>query len=127
LGEFKVIEFKATYHYRTKADSIEVLVQYDGVILHVWHLSEPFHRLVSSDEFQIAKPILPANRHTIKLSNGGRIRTDDRQAFDRLSQRLKNAGGRGVCAMAQNWVLALIGSMSIAVGLWWLVSNGLLF
>jgi hypothetical protein len=61
------------------------------------------------------------------LPNGGRIRTDDRQAFDQLSQTLKNASGRGVYALTQNWVLALIGSMSIAIGLWWLVSKGLLF
>ncbi|RJQ68462.1 MAG: hypothetical protein C4519_22965 [Desulfobacteraceae bacterium] len=122
-----MIEFKGTYHQYAKADSVVVLVQFDGVILHVWHLSEPFHRLVSSDEFHLSRTNLAGSRHSIKLPNGGRIKTDDRHAFELLSQTQKRTTGYDSYALTQNLVLALLGFMSLGTGLWWLVRNGLLF
>lgn len=121
--ELNMIEFKATYHPRPKTDSVDVLVQYDGVILHVWHLSEPFHRLISSDEFQIAKAVFTRTDQTIKLPNGGRIKTDDRIAFEHLSDTLKGTAGHGTYVLTHSWILALIGSMALAIGLLWLAGK----
>jgi hypothetical protein len=48
-----MIEFKGKYFQFAKAVAVDALVQFDGVLLHVWHLSDPFHRLFSSDEFYL--------------------------------------------------------------------------
>lgn len=122
-----MIEFKGTYVSQFTPDAVSVLVQYDGVVLHIWHLPEPFHRLVSSDEFRVTKSRIAGNRHTIKLPNGGHVKTDDCQAFERLRQTQKRNAGREAGAIPPNWVMALIGAMSVGVGLLWLASKGLLF
>ncbi len=80
-----MIEFKGEYYhpYKTKP-SQSVLVQFDGTLLHIWHMSNPFHRILSSDVFQIKK-----GTRSIKLLNGGKIETDDMNAVVLLHAKCK--------------------------------------
>lgn len=78
-----MIEFKGTYSNESDSKSHAVLVQFDGVLLHIWHLSDPFYRLLSSDEFNLGYARL--NRmHRIKLPSGGCVLTDDDAAISLL-------------------------------------------
>lgn len=121
-----MIEFKGTYFQSSKAEPIVVLVQFDGVLLHVWHLSDPFHRLFSSDEFQISG-LFGKTRHAIKLPNGGRVETDDTQNFNKLVSNHKDSAGKEIEILKSNWFIILIGSMALLMGALWMVRSGLLF
>jgi len=115
-----MIEFKGTYHQFSKADPVAVLVQYDGLILHVWHISEPFHRMTSSDNFNIHKPFAARGHHSIKLPNGSCIKTENRHALDELTQLLDKPEGQKTAALPRSWLLALLGSMSLGIVLLWM-------
>jgi hypothetical protein len=110
-----MIEFKGTYHLFSKADPVAVLVQFDGALLHVWHTSEPFHRLILSDEFRISRPFAATGPHTIKLPNGGCIRTDDSRALDLLPRSPKRMSGLVACMSLPSWILLLLGFLSISL------------
>ena len=75
-----MIEFKGAYYRKTDNEPKSVLVQFDGVLLHVWHMSNPFYRLVSSDVFRLPASIRRGKRF-IKLPNGDRIETDNLDAL----------------------------------------------
>jgi hypothetical protein len=78
-----MIEFKGTYYKTNVMASQSVLVQFDGVLLHVWHLSDPFHRIFASDVFRVHTSLTRKKRF-IKLPNGGRIESDDIDALVQL-------------------------------------------
>ncbi len=61
------------------------MVQFDGLFLHVWHLSEPFHRVTTCDRFEI---VLSDNKleHCIRLGSGARVETMDAGALMRLAR-----------------------------------------
>lgn len=84
--DIAMIEFKGSYYQSLDAKPTPVLVQFDSVLLHVWHLSDPFYRLFSSDVFHISKSLRNKCRH-IKLPNGGRITTDDLTSLTLLHQQ----------------------------------------
>lgn len=73
-----MIEFRGTYYHNNASKS--VLVQYDGALLHIWHMADPFCRLMKSDVFQL-QPDIGKGKRCIKLPNGNRIETNDIQAF----------------------------------------------
>jgi len=75
-----MIEFKGTYYKSKATPSQSVLVQFDGVLLHIWHMSNPFHRILASDVFHVQNT-MGRGRRFIKLPNGGRIETDDVKAI----------------------------------------------
>lgn len=83
----KMIEFKGEYKKKGNNLPTPVLVQYDGVLLHVWHMSEPFYRLFSSDVFQVNQPFF--SKQCIKLPIGGRLETENSEAI-KLIENLKN-------------------------------------
>ena len=78
-----MIEFKGTYYKTNSTTAQTVLIQFDGVLLHVWHLSDPFHRIFASDVFQVHYSIA-RHRRFIKLPNGGKIESDDTKAMNQL-------------------------------------------
>lgn len=78
-----MIEFNGTYRHESSNDSQAVLVQFDGVLLHIWHVADPFYRLLSSDVFQLDFSRL-SGACRIKLPNGGHVETHDQDAFIRL-------------------------------------------
>jgi hypothetical protein len=82
----KMIEFEGTYSHESSSDSHSVLVQYDGTLLHIWHLSDPFYRLLTSDVFHLSCKQFGGN-HRIKLPNGGRIETADHDAMILLRKK----------------------------------------
>ena len=83
-----MIEFKGAFFKNRTMPSQAVLVQFDGVLLHIWHMSNPFHRILSSDIFDLTSAIGSKSRY-IKLPNGGRIETDDIQALTLLQSNCR--------------------------------------
>ncbi len=83
----KMIEFNGEYKKKGNNLPMPVLIQYDGVLLHVWHISEPFYRLFSSDVFQVNQPFF--SKQCIKLPIGGRLETENIEAI-RLIENLQN-------------------------------------
>lgn len=121
-----MIEFKGKYFQFPKAKPVSVLVQFDGVLLHVWHLPDPFYRLFTSDDFHITNALGKPN-HIIKLPNGGRVETDDTQTFKKLALDHKNGTHLINDGMRNNWILTLLGSAALILGAWWLAKCGLIF
>ena len=78
-----MIEFKGAYSNKATKESKSVLVQFDGILLHIWQRSDPFCRLLTSDVFTLP-PVLGKRKRYIKLPNGGKIETDDLEAFSLL-------------------------------------------
>ncbi|MBT8340135.1 MAG: hypothetical protein HKP58_08435 [Desulfatitalea sp.] len=109
-----MLEFKGTYFQRMKSKATVVLVQYDGVLLHVWHLSEPFCRLFSSDVFQICAPLFTAHQ-IIKLPNGGRIETDNGRALEELSAMHHTISEQEASRSERFWTITLIVMMVLLV------------
>jgi len=114
----KMIEFKGTYFQQVKSGAMDVLVQYDGVLLHVWHLADPFYRLISSDVFHVAGSAFKP-RHIIKLPNGGRIVTDNGQAVDMLQQQHQDVNPRLRRITTPHWVVLLISALALYGALIW--------
>ena len=114
--ETAVIEFQGAYFRKSKCNPQAVLVQFDGVLLHVWHLSDPFHRLLTSDVFHLPK-VFGRRRQHIKLPNGGRIETEDMSALGRLQnfskKPLTSADKKSVVTMVVI-IVALLILMAIA-------------
>ncbi len=79
-----MIQFKGAYFNRATKESKTVLVQFDGVLLHIWQMADPFCRLLTSDVFTL-QPALGKRKRCIKLPNGGKIETDDIDAFSSLT------------------------------------------
>ena len=79
-----MIQFKGAYFNRVTSESKSVLVQFDGVLLHVWQITDPFCRLLTSDVFTL-QPAFGKRKRYIKLPNGGKIETDDIAAFSSLT------------------------------------------
>ncbi len=113
-----MIEFKGTYSPQKNQDKIAVLVQFDGVLLHVWHLAEPFYRLLSSDVFQLPWSLSKGQR-CIKLPSGGKIETDDQDALTLLrSKCLSLLGGAYSNHFIQNRLFILFGAVLTILGIW---------
>ncbi|MBI5061976.1 MAG: hypothetical protein HZB87_00465 [Desulfatitalea sp.] len=122
-----MIEFKGLYRPSAQNEAVGVLVQYDGLLLHVWHLSEPFHRLVTSEQFDIVLSFTKTHR-TIKLANGGRIETSDREAVRQLAQSSKTfPGSHFTFAEVTHWLIALLGISVLFFGAWCLAAGKLTF
>jgi len=87
-----MIEFRGAYFNKSTDESKSVLVQFDGVLLHVWHLADPFCRLLTSDVFSL-KPSIVSGKRCIKLPNGGKIETDDTNALVLLDANCRSLMG----------------------------------
>jgi hypothetical protein len=78
-----MIEFKGAFYKNKTSPPQPVLVQFDGVLLHIWNISYPFHRILSSDDFEF--PVaLRQHRPCVKIPKGSRIETDNIQALNQL-------------------------------------------
>ena len=117
-ADLKMIEFKGTYVQKVKSSDIDVLVQYDGVLLHVWHLTDPFYRLISSDVFHIGSANFRSNQ-IIKLPNGGIIKTDNHHAVDLLMQRHRYALHKRTQISPQHLIIALISALMLLGTFFW--------
>lgn len=120
-----MIEFKGKYYQYGKKAFVEALIQYDGILLHVWHLSEPFHRLLSSDCFHLNRSLF-GNTTTLKLPNGSRVETEDSQALEELALKCHDGVQVDHPPLRQNWVFMFLGSVTLVLGAIWLAKNGLL-
>jgi hypothetical protein len=109
-----MIEFKGAFYKSKTSPPQSVLVQFDEVLLHVWNISYPFHRILSCDDFEI--PISLRQRQScVKLPRGGRIETDDTKAL----ALLKSSCQPSPAARFHQWVkrqrMAVISSALVAV------------
>ena len=75
-----MIEFNGLYHSKTDKHPQAVKVQFDGVLLHVWHGSNPLYRLLTSDVFRLPLSITGRIPY-ILLPSGDRIETDNSDAL----------------------------------------------
>ena len=122
-----MIEFRGTYYQKVNDKSVIVLVQFDGVLLHVWHQSDPFYRILSCDAFQIAASLTNGQR-CIKLPNGDRIQTDDIPAMNSLSQCYAQTDPANTCLLRRpGWMVAMLSSISIILAVWWVSRYGFPF
>ena len=122
-----MIEFRGTYHQKAKNTSVLVLVQFDGVLLHVWHHTEPFYRILSCDVFQSAVS-LSANCYIIKLPNGDRVETDDAQAIDQLNEARPGPGAGDKGTLKHRFMVAAVAAVAaVAIGCWILWHQSLIF
>lgn len=80
-----MIQFKGAYFNKATRESKSVLVQFDGILLHIWQMTDPFCRLLTSDVFTL-QPAIGKGKRCIKLPNGGKIETADITAFSLLSE-----------------------------------------
>ena len=78
-----MIEFKGAFYKNKTSPPQLVLVQFDEVLLHVWNISYPFHRILSSDDFKIPVHLI-RRRLCVRLPGEGRIETDDAEALAQL-------------------------------------------
>jgi hypothetical protein len=85
-----MIEFKGVYYKSKSSPSQSVLVQFDGISLHIWNMSSPFHRILSSELFRLPF-VLGKKRCWVKLFNGSRIETEDVQALAALKIGCRSA------------------------------------
>lgn len=122
-----MIECKGAY-YRTKTSpSQAVLVQFDGVLLHVWHMSDPFHRILASDVFSVQKAI-GKSRYYIKLPNGGKIETDNFSAVISLKSCCQHPQfnvSQGILSWRNNFamILSTIAAVSVILLACWLYAS----
>jgi hypothetical protein len=117
-----MIEFKGVYHRQRGKYQEAVLVQFDDVLIHVWHLSDPFYRLLSSDLFRLPFS-LSKGRRCIKLPNGDRIETDDQDALAQIrKQSLSLSENYFSGRLIHRWVVALVGITLIILGMCWVLN-----
>lgn len=117
-----MIEFKGAYSRPPAGKSIAVLVQYDGIILHVWHLSDPFYRLLSSDTFQLSS--FPGKkRRYIKLPHGGRIVTDDLEALERIRKKNPALAGHLMTTLLSNRKVLMAFGVILVIACAWTLAK----
>ena len=115
-GGVAMIEFKGAYFNKTTNESKSVLVQFDGVLLHVWQITDPFCRLLTSDVFTLSAPLRKAKR-SIKLPNGGRIETSDIKAFITLQSNCQaNLNNYANRLLSQRRLLWLVCGFALLAG-----------
>jgi hypothetical protein len=113
-----MIEFKGFYFRPDNIKALSVLVQFDGTFLHVWHLSDPFYRLISSDDFYVVSN-RSDGKGIIKVSNGIRIESDDQRMLSQLktkSQKLRRKHTRR--ALVFPTLIFLTSMIFLIVGIW---------
>jgi hypothetical protein len=97
-----MIEFKGAYYKSKSSPPQSVLVQFDGVLLHIWNISSPFHRILSSGVFRL--PLALGQQCCwLKLPNGSRIETDDIQALASLKSSCRSTLPLGLGLCATQW------------------------
>jgi hypothetical protein len=122
-----MIEFKGIYYKNKNTPCQSVLVQYDGVLLHVWHMANPFHRILASDVFSVPGSICNGKR-LIRLPNGAKIETDDVRAHVLLQSKTRNAmSGEIHGASAQRymriWLLGMVTALCISLFAYWQLTS----
>lgn len=109
-----MIEFRGAFYKSKSSPSQSVLVQFDGVLLHIWNISTPFHRILSSNVFRL--PFAPGQQRCwVKLPNGCRIETDDIQALASLKSSCRCTLPFGFRLYASQWRSAVVLSALAAV------------
>ena len=71
-----MIEFNGKYLQDSSENKLEVLVQYDGSNIHIWHAPETFFKLATFNQFH-AFGKNGSKNISINLPNGDRIETHD--------------------------------------------------
>ena len=111
-----LIEFKGVYYKNAVDEAQSVLVQFDGVLLHVCHMSNPFYRLLTSDVFRLPASFGKGARY-IKLPNGGRIETDNADALSTIrSNRRDEIGCPDSDALPMGHAIVLLCCCALLLG-----------
>lgn len=113
-----MIELKGIYYNDGKHSPMAVLVQFDGQILYVWHLTDPFFRLRSSSQF-VVKQIKKKAEKIIKFPDGAFIESENAEALDILMQksnRTRTSKGQTICSKSTMIFIALLILLLIGAG-----------
>ena len=78
-----MIEFKGSCRPIVSRKTLPVLIQFDGTFMHVWHLGDPFYRLISSDDFTIL-PSSDRRMRIIRAAHGLCVETKDSHELQQL-------------------------------------------
>jgi hypothetical protein len=95
VGISAMIEFKGIYYNDNKKKPVAALIQFDGQLLHVWHLTDPFFRLRSSPRFAVKRTNKKEGK-MIKFPDGACIETDNNHALETLMEKI-NASHASKC------------------------------
>jgi hypothetical protein len=120
-----MIELKGSYYQSDGKKALPVLVQFDGAFLHVWHLADPFYRLISSDDFSIASSGNGRPGIIKATSNNIRIETDDLQSLQKLktrSDRLRRVKTRKAIKIPMIIITAAL--VCLFLGMWLVRQSG---
>ena len=105
-----MIELRGVYFKSKSSPPQSVLVQFDGISLHIWNMTSPFHRILSIDVFRLPFN-LGQKRCWIKLPNGSRIETDDIQALAALKSSCRSPLPLLFPPGATNWQAGIVFSV----------------
>lgn len=118
-----MIELKGIYYNDSKHSPVAVLVQFDGQVLHVWHLTDPFFRLRSSSRFVI-KHIKKKAEKIIKFPDGAYIESENVEALDMLTQKINRkctSKSQTTCSKATIIFIAVL--ILLLIGAGWSIFN----
>ena len=118
-----MIEFKGSYYQADNRKVLPVLIQFDGTYLHVWHLADPFYRLISSDDFTIM-PGPGGRAGSIRVSSSICVETDDLQELQKLktnSERLRRLNTRKALKLP---IIAITAALICLMLAMWLAHKG---
>lgn len=105
-----MIELKGIYYSDSKHGPMAVLVQFDGRLLHVWHLADPFFKLRSSSRFTI-KPAKKKREKMIKFPDGACIQSDNIDALDTLMENTRHSITSNHSLFLKNGTLIVIAAL----------------
>jgi hypothetical protein len=95
-----MIELNGFYYKKAQnSEAIPVLAQFDGRLLHVWHLSDPFYRVRTSKKFRICSTKNETLK-TIRFQDGACIETDNLEILDRLDASARSSIPTRCCKTA---------------------------
>lgn len=118
-----MVELKGIYYNDSKHSPMAVLVQFDGQLLHVWHLADPFFRLRSSSRFMI-KPVKKKREKIIKFPDGACIECENTDAFDTLMENVCHSITSNRSLFLRNGTLIVIAALIlILLGASWSLIN----
>lgn len=80
-----MIELNGFYYQNdNNNESIPVLAQFDGRLLHIWHVSDPFYRVRTSKKFRICVS-KNGSCERIRFQDGARLETDNLEILEQLN------------------------------------------
>ena len=119
-----MLEIRGSYSKNEDSETLKVLAQFDGGVLHVWHQSDPFYHLLSCYDFSIAVS-QTGRTGSVKLKNGGWIETDDMANLKLIEEKLGSFNRMKTTKwLKSREALLVLALLSAFFAIWFLVHKG---